>query len=304
MKQLLFSLYLFCIAATAFAQSNDAYLQYIDNYKMMAMDQMVRHKIPASITLAQGILESNAGRSMLATEANNHFGIKVGTSWTGPYVIKPDDKADDMFRKYNSAAESYEDHSVFLQRQRYAALFDLDPYDYKNWAHGLKAAGYATNPQYPTLLIKIIEDYNLAQYDRQAYVLAQGGSLPSSQTQHGGKRVYSHTPHLCNDVVYIIARQGDTYDSIAREMGIKAKKLRKYNEVGSSHQLKDGDIVFLGKKKTHVARQFRRTYHRVEAGESFYSISQRYGVRFKQLYKWNDLRADHLPKAGDLLLLK
>lgn len=304
MKHLLIFIYALALATTARAQGNEAYVQYIERYKMMAMDQMVRHKIPASITLAQGILESNAGRSMLAVEANNHFGIKVGSSWTGPYVIKPDDKANDMFRKYNTVAESYEDHSTFLHRQRYASLFDLNPFDYEQWAYGLKAAGYATNPQYPTLLINIIEGYNLTQYDRQAYLLAQGDNLPSTQTQRPGQRVITHMPHLCNDVAYVIARQGDTFESLAYEMGIKAKKLRKYNDVANYYELKDGDVVFLHKKKSHVARPLRHAYHRVEAGESVHSISQRYGVRMKLIYKWNNLRPDYRPKAGDLLLMK
>lgn len=304
MKRLLIYLYTACACATASAQNNEAYRQYIENYKGMAIEQMRRHSVPASITLAQGILESNAGRSTLAVEANNHFGIKVGTSWTGPYVIKTDDKEGEHFRKYNSPAESYEDHSLFLQRQRYADLFTLDPYDYEGWARGLKAAGYATNPQYPSLLIGLIEDYNLTQYDHAAYGSAQGGYLPNTQTQQYGQRVITHMPHLCNDVAYVIARRGDTYESLAYEMGIDAKKLRKYNDVGSGQQVHENDVVYLGKKKNHVAKPLRKAFHRVDAGESMHSISQRYGVKMKNIYKWNHLPADYRPKAGDLLLMK
>ena len=165
MKHLLSSLILFAFAAFSTAQ-NSVYQQYVARYHTMAVDQMKRYGVPASITLAQGLLESNAGRSMLAVKANNHFGIKVGGDWTGPYVVKSDDRPDDRFRKYRSVEESYEDHSLFLRRPRYAALYDLEPTDYVGWARGLKAAGYATNPSYAQLLINIIEQHNLMQYDR------------------------------------------------------------------------------------------------------------------------------------------
>lgn len=304
MKRLLIYLYIACASVGASAQNNEAYLQYIETYKDMAIEQMQRYNVPASITLAQGLLESNAGRSTLAVDANNHFGIKVGTSWSGPYVIKADDKAGEHFRKYNSPAESYEDHSLFLQRQRYAQLFDLSPYDYAGWARGLKAAGYATNPQYPQLLVSLIEGYNLTQYDHMAYGTAQGSYLPNTQTQQYGQRVITHMPHICNDVAYVIARRSDTYESLAYEMGIDVKKMRKYNDVGSGQQPHENDIVYLGKKKSHVAKPLRKAFHRVEAGESMHSISQRYGVQMKKIYKWNHLPATYRPTAGDLLLMK
>lgn len=308
MKRLL--LYIICALAsgTALAQKNEAYLRYIETYKYMAIDQMQRHRIPASITLAQGIIESNAGRSMLATEANNHFGIKVGTSWTGPYVTKNDDAVGEQFRKYDSVEESYEDHSIFLQRQRYASLFNLAPTDYEGWAYGLKAAGYATNPQYPALLIGVIEYYDLAQYDHQhidyAQTLDNHVTKTTVATTPKSKHVITHLPKLCNDVAYVVARKGDTYELIAYETGIKASKLRKYNEVGPCADLKEGDLVYLAKKKDHVARPIRHAFHRIEVGESVHSISQRYGIRMKNIYKWNNLPASYRPSPDELLLME
>jgi len=152
-------------ACSAPAAAQSLYEQYIDRYKDMAIEQMRRYGIPASITLAQGLLESGAGTSMLATNANNHFGIKVGSAWTGPYVEKDDDRANERFRKYRNAAESFEDHSKFLQQPRYRSLYKLDKTDYRGWAQGLKAAGYATNPEYARQLISIIEIYNLHDFD-------------------------------------------------------------------------------------------------------------------------------------------
>lgn len=279
------------------AQGQDAYRQYIATYKDMAIDQMQRHGIPASITLAQGILESNAGRSYLAQNANNHFGIKIGSDWTGPYLIKSDDNPNDKFRKYNSVAESYEDHAKFLQKPRYAALFQLDQRDYAGWARGLKAAGYATNPNYPTLLINLIEDYGLAAYDcpQKANVQHHNQSLAAAN---------KHRLMLNNDVVYIRVNRGDCYETLANEVHISAKKLRKYNETVNYYVLNEGDIVYLGPKKNHVAKSLRGRYHRVLPGESMYSISQQYGIKMKQLYKWNDLPADFRPQPDMLLLLK
>ncbi len=137
----------FCLFAVFTKAQNSDYQRYIERYASLAVDQMHRHKIPASITLAQGLLESGAGKGDLARRANNHFGIKVGGSWTGPYILKDDDARNEKFRVYGSVKESYEDHSLFLKKPRYASLFNLKMTDYKAWAHGLKRCGYATNPR-------------------------------------------------------------------------------------------------------------------------------------------------------------
>lgn len=318
--------YLFAALATipASAQKNAAFEAYIDTYKELAIDQMHRHHVPASITLAQAILESAAGQSYLAVAANNHFGIKVGSSWTGPYVTKDDERSQEKFRQYSSPEESYEDHSLFLQKQRYASLFNLAPNDYRGWAYGLKDAGYATNPQYPNLLINLIETYDLAQYDNNGFthsVKVNNVTMPAASDgiityvteedgdaeytyQNTSKRnvhYYTHTLNLCNDVVYVRAEKGDSYESIAYEFGTTANKLRTYNEVPAYSQPHVGDIIYLHSKQNHVAPNLRGVFHRVAAGESLHSISQRYGIKIKKLYRWNNLPADFRTSTGDLL---
>lgn len=294
MKHLLSSLLIFAFAAFSTAQ-NSVYQQYVARYHTMAVDQMKRHGVPASITLAQGILESNAGRSMLAVKANNHFGIKVGGEWTGPYIVRSDDRPDDRFRKYRSVEESYEDHSLFLRRPRYAALYELEPTDYVGWARGLKAAGYATNPSYAQLLINIIEQHNLMQYDR----------LPGTSGGYGmPDEDFLHRVRLCNDVVYVVVRQGETFSDIAKAADIRESRLRSYNEVDRHYRLKAGDRVFLNRKKPHVERSLRGTAHRIVAGQSMYDIAQMYGVKVEKLYKWNRLNDDYYPTEDDMLILK
>ena len=295
MQRLIFLLLLsLCCCSPALAQ-NSAYEAYIQKDRHMAIDQMRRYKIPASITLAQGLLESNAGRSVLATEANNHFGIKVGGSWNGPYLVRSDDRPDDRFRKYRSAAESYEDHSLFLLRPRYSALFRLPITDYVGWAHGLKAAGYATNPAYPQLLINIIHNYQLAQYDAKAYE-------PTAKKYR--KQQMLERARLCNDVVYIVAQGGETFATMAKSLGIRERHLRRNNEVDGDYVLRAGQRVFLGKKKTHAERSLRRSYYTVRPGDSMHGIAQQLGIRMACLYKWNKLPNDYRPSEGDRLKLK
>lgn len=346
MKRLLVYMIIAIAAIPAAAQKNPTFVNYIDTYREMAIDQMRRHHVPASITLAQGILESAAGQSFLATVANNHFGIKTGSAWGGEYVTKDDDRTGEKFRKYLSPEESYEDHSLFLRKQRYMQLFDLEPTDYRGWAYGLKAAGYATNPQYPALLIKIIEDYDLAQYDRMAsgnYIVVGGDSAQQNsgiintgrqvyvngvlmdtdgdfilvgedyecpEAPVGGKYTYkkkgkvryvTHQPRINNGIAYVFARQGDSFASIGIEFGINPTKLAGYNEIPVYANLKDGDIVYLTKKNDHVAYRLRGKYHQVKNGESIYLISQCYGIKFSQLYRWNRLPEYYMPKVGDLL---
>lgn len=287
---------LLCLWRSANAQQ-DAYKQYIETYKSMAIDQMQRYRIPASITLAQGILESNAGRSSLATIANNHFGIKTGGTWNGPFVLRNDDAPNEQFRKYNTAEESFEDHSLFLTaRGRYSSLFFLEPSDYRGWAHGLKAAGYATNPRYADLLISLIERYELSKYD---LAHSNKSTRLTRLAEADGRRLY-----LCNDIVYVVARQGDTFATLAHELEMSEKKLRKYNEADKNYSLMQGDVVYLAKKKKHVARPIRLTLHTVAEGESMYAIAQRYGIRLEKLYAWNLLRPDHTLAVGEQLLLR
>ena len=301
MHRFLLSCALFCLSIFSIFAQTEAYQQYIETYKSMAIDQMLRYRIPASITLAQGLLESSAGRSMLATTANNHFGIKTGGTWTGPFVLRSDDAPNEQFRKYNSAAESYEDHSLFLAgRKRYSPLFSLDFYDYRAWARGLKECGYATNPRYAELLIGVIERYDLAQYDR--YQRSQ--EPPRQREAERRAELAARRLYLCNDLVYVVVGPGDTFESIARDMGLSERKLRNYNEVDKHYQLSRGEVVYLTKKKSRVAKPIRDTYHVVVSGESMYSIAQRYGIKLHKLYKWNNLPPTYSPEVGTALLLK
>lgn len=280
------------------AQS-ELYTSYINQYTSMAIDQMVRYRVPASITMAQALLESRAGTSRLARQAKNHFGIKCGSSWTGPYFVMDDDYVGEHFRVYRSVRESYEDHSIFLrQNRRYASLFSLRITDYKGWAHGLKAAGYATNPAYARSLIQIIEDYRLYELDHY-----------SSSSHHHRPITVSdeatlHPVMMLNRNFYTIARRGDTYKNIGKEMGVSERKLRKYNEVDRHYTLQEGDYVFFEKKQKKADRQWRGYYHRIAEGESVYSVAQHYGVRLKTLYKLNHLPADYAPKVGDLIKIR
>lgn len=284
MLRLLFTLTLVCVCTLSPAQTGQqAYWDYIHKYSDMAVDQMRRYRIPASITLAQGILESGAGRGTLAREANNHFGVKCHTSWTGPYVVRDDDARGEHFRKYRSVAESYEDHSKFLLQRRYASLFTLSPTDYRGWARGLKSCGYATNPAYAESLITIIENYRLYAYDTSARRAA-----PSRRTL-SGPFFATHPVRRMNGLYYIVCQKGDRLETIARESGVKRKKLLKYNELPKGYEVGEGDIIYFDKKKSKADKQYKRRPHVVRSGESLYDISQRYGIRLRSLVKRNDI---------------
>lgn len=285
------------------AAQSSLYERYIDRYHSMAIDQMERYGVPASITLAQGLLESAAGTSRLATQGNNHFGIKCGGRWNGPYMLMTDDAPDEKFRVYKNASESYEDHSRFLRdNQRYASLFSLKRTDYQGWARGLKKAGYATSPTYANTLIEIIEKYNLSRYDhghrttRTDRQEAERRKLQAKAGRHEVKR--------CNGQYYIVALPGDTYASVARAMKTREKKLRTYNDVPADYRLRPGDIVYLGKKRKRADRSLKRRYHVMESGESLYSISQRYGIRLRSLCKMNPMSPGQHFRVGDEIKIK
>ncbi len=279
------------------------YLVYIERYKEMAVDQMLRYKIPASITLAQGLLESGAGTSELARKANNHFGIKCGRAWKGPYVLQDDDERNEKFRKYGSVEESYEDHSRFLQQARYTSLFKLSPKDYKGWARGLKRCGYATNPRYASLLTDLIERYDLDQYDKckSSRLHLDYGSID--------RRLDSESlpPHLVyhnNENYYIIALAGDTFDLLAEETGVPTRDIRKFNELPKGYRIQAGDVLYLERKRKKAAKKYKGVPHVVEAGESMHDIAQRYGIRLESLYDMNDLPADYAIQVNDRLRVR
>ncbi len=289
---------------SAFSQIkwNSAYQQYIDQYKDIAIEQMMRYHIPASITLAQGLLESGAGRSELTRNSNNHFGIKCNNNWTGRRTYHDDDAKNDCFRVYDSAYDSYEDHSKFLSsNQRYRPLFQLKPTDYKGWAKGLKACGYATSPVYAEKLVEIIQLYKLYQYDNAKgydHFMAQ---RTKDQNPNGASL---HTIKIFNKNYYIIARRGDTFKSIGQEVGISYRKIAKYNERNRRDQLQEGEVIWLKKKQSKAPKDYKGRLHYVRSGESMYSIAQQYGIRLKKLYKMNKLSPDYQIKVGDGLRLR
>lgn len=289
------------LMASAQARWNQTYQQYIDQYKDVAIEQMQRYGIPASITLAQGIFESGAGRSELAVKANNHFGIKCN-GWTGRRSYHDDDERGECFRAYDNAYESFEDHSKFLaERQRYRGLFNLKRDDYKGWARGLKAAGYATNPQYADRLIELIQLYKLYQYDKAKDYDKFFSGHAKSQPSNGQAL---HAIKVFNKNYYLIARRGDTFKSIADEIGISYRKLAKYNERDKRDRLDEGEIVWLKKKQKKAPKDYKGRLHYVRNGESMYTIAQNYGIRLKNLYKMNHLSPDYQIRVGDALRLR
>ena len=271
-----------------------AYEKYIKQYSDIAVAHQKKYGIPASITLAQGLLESGAGRSELARKSNNHFGIKCHSDWRGGRVYHDDDLRGECFRKYRNAEQSYEDHAKFLtERPRYASLFKLKVTDYKGWAKGLQRCGYATDRAYANRLIKLIEDYDLYRYDR-----LQAGKKKKASA----KRIYPYQIYRTYGLLYVYSNGNDSFDDIAASLGFKAKQLRKYNEVPEDFPLDKGDIVYLEKKKKKADKPHYE--HVVQVGESMHSISQKYGIQVKSLYKLNKKDDDYVPEEGDVLKLR
>ena len=280
---------------------NERYQQYINQYKDIAIEQMIRWKIPASITIAQGLLESGAGQSELTRRANNHFGIKCH-GWTGRTIYQDDDEFGECFRAYDNAFDSYEDHSKFLSgSQRYRSLFQLKSTDYKGWARGLKAAGYATNPQYDDKLIEIIQLYKLYEYDTVRH-------YDKFMTQHARDTRINGQPlhpiNIFNKNYYLYARQGDTYFKIGKEVGISYRKIARYNERDKNDLLQPGEIVWLKKKQSKAPKEYKHRVHVVRQSESMYTIAQAYGIRLESLYKLNRLTPDYEIRVGDQLRLR
>jgi len=282
-------------------KKNQSYIDYIAQYKDLAIEEMLHHKIPASITLAQGLLESGAGSSDLARRGNNHFGIKCH-GWSGRTMTHDDDLNGECFRAYDNVKQSFDDHSAFLKRDRYKSLFQLKMTDYVGWARGLKACGYATNPKYAQTLISIIETYSLYQYDKaKSYDHFVASHSGSDRPVQGGKL---HPIYIFNKNYYLKARSGETLDMIAEEVGISARKLAKYNERPRKGELAKGEIIYLKKKQKKAPKEFKKKPHVVQKGESMYSIAQMYGIRLKYLYKMNDLDPESSLRIGQQLRVR
>jgi len=312
---LLISSLLFISKQNVLAQNSDyeeSVKLYIATFKDIAVKEMMQYRIPASITLAQGIYESNAGRSKLSSEANNHFGIKCHNDWNGKTFIQDDETKNECFRKYSNPEESFRDHSFFLShRDRYKPLFNLDITDYKGWANGLKSCGYATNPQYADHLIKTIEDYQLYKLDVADFSLVFNDTLvvqkdtirvKASASKYdlfaegpGRRNVY-----LNNGLQFIIFRKNDNLKNIAKAFHVNERKIRKFNDMEKDARLIPGQMVYLEPKK----RKGAVAQHYVKSGETLYTISQCYGIELTQLYRINKLKAGHMVKKGQRILLR
>lgn len=296
-------IFLFSISSMAsWAQMrwNQTYQLYINQYKDLAIREMLQYRIPASITLAQAVFESGAGRSRLARLGNNHFGIKCH-DWTGRTIAEDDDALGECFRAYDHPLQSFEDHSKFLvNSSRYRKLFSLSMQDYRGWAHGLKACGYATNPRYAYKLIELIELYKLYVYD-------SARSYDHAMVEYSGNQTVInqakplHPIAIFNKNYYIRARRGDTFKLIGEEIGVSYKKIAKYNERDKDDALTEGEIIFLKKKRKRAPKAFKNRPHVVKNGESLYIIAQIYGMRLSSLYKLNDFTPDHTIHVGDVV---
>jgi len=298
----------FAVSGNALAQINSGYADYISRYKNIAIEEMRKHGIPASITLAQGLLESGGGTSMLAVRGNNHFGIKCGRAWNGRTLRKDDDYRNECFRAYNDVIDSFEDHSRFLKKDRYRKLFSLSKKDYKGWARGLKECGYATSPTYADRLISLIETYRLYEYDddfvrNEAIAAKEYEEQPRSEEYFSLSSVRSRMT-INNGVPCVLTKPGDTWQGLARITGKSVKKLRKYNEVGKNEPLQYGQFIYADKKKKKADRKLHKRWHKINAGESMHDISQLYGIRVKSLYKMNFKDQYYVPRMGDLLKIR
>ena len=330
---LAFRIIIFPLFVAAQQANSPNYAGYIAKYKDIAVSEMKIYHIPASITLAQGIIESNCGKSPLASEANNHFGVKCHKDWNGDTYLFDDDEKGECFRKYSSAEESFRDHSLFLvNKQRYAALFSLDLTDYTGWAMGLKQAGYATNPDYPKLLIRMIENNKLFLYDDttsnnlaintyiknteeakgndngnknqipgQARLFNKKYKMPDpsayqlhSVSKHG-RNVYEN-----NGIPFIFINKGDTWFSIASEFGIYSNQVYHENDMKESDKLVIGQIIYLEPKK----RRSDIKSHVFQEDETLFSISQLYGIKLRLLCKYNNLIPGDIPVPGTTLQLE
>ncbi|MBK8341317.1 MAG: glucosaminidase domain-containing protein [Flavobacteriales bacterium] len=300
---------LMLLAGAAFGQRYTAE-EYIAQWEGVAVKAMKEHGIPASITLAQGLLESGNGNSELAREARNHFGIKCTPDWTGGKSYHDDDRKNDCFRKYNDAADSYDDHARFLQRPRYAGLFELRTTDYKGWAHGLKKAGYATDPRYPQKLIDLIERYELHKLD--------SGGKPSRPAPAPKPSTTKPRPTEGDEVIVsvdgsrpiqrnalgmkvVMARRGDTFRGVADELGVLAGQVAKWNDQDKNAAIMEGQVLYLQPKRNQ-AKEAKE--HVVRAGESLWSISQEHGMKLEKLALYNGLAEDAPVAPGTRLVLR
>lgn len=310
MKHRFTTIGLFIIITTGLSGQKMTREQYVSKYYQMAVDEMNLHKIPASITLAQGILETENGNSDLARIANNHFGIKCKRTWRGMKFVKDDDAKDECFRAYATANESFRDHSLFLKGDRYADLFRYDTKDYKSWAYGLKAAGYATNPKYPILLIKHIEELELYQFDNYGSVAksAKQDTIRLTVDNPIEEGIDTHRTNLiakftrnerANNLKCIIVGKDFDINKVMDTYKISQANLFRYNDIDGPSQLNLGQNLFLEQKLDYSPLGI----HEVKRGETLYDISQIYGVKLEKIKWYNNINGWEQPVVGQIVLL-
>ncbi len=328
------------LGLSVFAQQNEATLKYIEKYKDLAMEQMIEFKIPASIKLAQAIIESSHGTSELAVKSNNHFCIKCHNSWTGKKTYYDDDAKGECFRVYNTVEESYRDHSNFLKNgTRYASLFELEITDYKGWANGLKKAGYATSPVYATVLIKVIEDYNLQKYDQMVIkkefkpkkktekVEPEAKKEPTKVEKPKKVKVNKHTaadntkplPVLADcpvvemtpdhhyirenfGIKFVMTKDGDNLESLAKELKMFPRQLVKYNHLGNKTTFVKDEVLYIGPMRRKAAAGYY--VHVIQKGETLSYVSRLYAVKLERLFKMNDLDDNSILQIGQEIRLR
>ena len=323
-KNILF--FLLLTTGTSHAQDAEVIKNYINTYKDLAILEMIRTGMPASISLAQGIHESGAGTGNLVLESNNHFGIKCKLNWTGKTVKHDDDAPGECFRKYPSAEDSYKDHSDFLKNsQRYAFLFTLDPEDFEGWANGLKEAGYATNPKYPQALIKLIEDYHLQDYTllalgkisdgERSSVLetdkkptASSASFSSYANTESLKTekiatkqpIYPDSEFKINETRVVYIKSGTSFLAIAQQYDIDLSRIFEFNEIAQTEVATKDQLIYLQRKRKTGTNKL----HTVMAGETLHDIAQIEAIRLESLLELNWLGEDMQPAIGEQLSLQ
>lgn len=316
---------LFLITITSHAQNSEVINNYISKYKYLAIQEMQRTGVPASITLAQGIHESGAGMGKLALASNNHFGIKCKSNWTGETVKHDDDAKKECFRKYPSSEDSYKDHSDFLKNStRYASLFSLDPADYEEWANGLKKAGYATNPKYPQVLIKLIEDYHLQDYTLIALekisadyempekisekpdvgtisILSLENALPvSTKDKITNKPSYPDGEFKINDTRVVYVKKGTSFLAIALQFNVDLARIFEFNEIPRAEETEKDQLIYLQRKR----KTGNNIFHIVQPGETLHDIAQLEAIRLESLLEFNWLSEEMQPAIGEKLSLQ
>jgi hypothetical protein len=305
---------LFFVPSMLYGQHTMSLPEYIETYKDIAITEMRASGIPASIKMAQAILESGFGNSELALNANNHFGIKCH-GWPGKTYTYTDDEPDECFRRYDDPVESFYDHTAFLTlRPRYASLFKLDILDYEAWAYGLSSAGYATNPNYPAKLIRVIREHKLHNLDhlalddrylasdtrRKSHMRKISAGPVNNKEDLPAVRTFGRQEGTYNRIRFVVAREGDTPLSLERELDMRAWQIRRYNDLENDNDIRPGQRIYLQPKR----RKGGADHHIAKAGDTMESISQEYGIRIENLYRRNDMREGEEPKHRQKILLR